>query len=470
MAAVGLDAGEAFERLGALVPAVPSSLADQQLIELLAAARDAVQHALAIELAAVRELDNRSDPSLGDGSLAAKLGHRTVVDAVEYATRSTRAGALRLVKASRSLRKLPVVEEAVARGAVTLDQAEVICSKLAPTLRVASPGDVAAAEEQLCDLAETLPADALRDAAEVWAHALDPDGIEPAEDLAMQKRFLTIGVVRNGVAKVSGLLPTEHAATVRAVLDAYANPKSSRGVFFTPSEPERNGAEPGEREQGCENGGDAELRPEDRRTPGQRRADVLRDVFAAAARDAEAPVMGGAHPTLIVAVDAADFDGAGFDGAGFGTRTGSAWLDGESARVSSRAAEQLACTGGVQRLVFGEDGEILHLGRTERIFTPGQRRAIAVRDRGCVVPGCTIPARWCEVHHVRSWREGGPTDVGNGVLLCWFHHRQIDTGPWQVRMNDGVPEVRWVVGSHAGPWRRATHRAVRARPPGRRAA
>lgn len=436
MAAVGLAVHEAFERLDSLVPTATSTLADQQLLDLFAASREAAQQALAVQLAVVRELDNRSDSSLGDASLAAKLGHRGAVEAVEYPTRSTRAGAQRLVRASRNLSKLPTVDAAVERGDVSIDQAEVICAKLVPTLRVASAEDVAGAEEQLCQLAATLPADALRDAAAAWADALDPDGVEPSEEAAMQKRFFTVGAVRKGLAKISGLLPTEHAATVRALLDAYANPKSSRSVSFEPAE--------------------VPAQPEDRRTAGQRRADVLRDVFAAGARDAAAPVMGGAHPTLLVTIDHADWE----------ARRGGAWVDGEPAPLSFRSAEQLACGGGVQSVVFGDNGELLHLGRAQRVFTPAQRRAIAVRDRGCIIPGCTIPARWCEVHHVSAWRHGGRTDVGNGVLLCWFHHRQIDLGPWQVRMVGGAPEVRWVYGSHAGPWARPVHRLVRPRPPG----
>jgi hypothetical protein len=431
----GQGAREAFERLAACVPVAPSVLSDQQLVDLMTAATDAARHAAAIELGAARELDNRSDPTLGDESLAARLGQRSVVEVVEYASRRTRPSSQRLVRLSRSLQKLPVVDGAVTRGEVTLDQAEAITSRLNPALHAAAPADVTAAETQLCELAQTLPADALRDAAELWAQALDPDGVEPREELAMQKRFFTIGHVRNGLAKVSGLLPAEHAATIRALLDAYANPKSSKGVAFAPADSV------------------AESEPDDPRTPGQRRADLVRDVFAAQARDAEAPTMGGAHPTRIVTID----------GAALEARRGAAFVDGESEGISAAAAEQIACTGGSQRLVFGSNGEVLHLARGERIFSPAQRRALAARDRGCVIPGCTIPAKWCEAHHVCSWRQGGLTDIGNAALLCWYHHRHIDTGPWRVRIVDGVPEVRWVYGSHVGPWARANH----LRPPGR---
>ncbi|SEN30915.1 HNH endonuclease signature motif containing protein [Cryobacterium luteum] len=71
-----------------------------------------------------------------------------------------------------------------------------------------------------------------------------------------------------------------------------------------------------------------------------------------------------------------------------------------------------------------------------------QRAAIAARDGGCIIPGCTIPARWTEVHHIIPAGKGGPTNVDNGTNLCWFHHHTIDTNGWQIRMINGRPQVR----------------------------
>ncbi|WP_341810217.1 HNH endonuclease signature motif containing protein [Labedella phragmitis] len=58
------------------------------------------------------------------------------------------------------------------------------------------------------------------------------------------------------------------------------------------------------------------------------------------------------------------------------------------------------------------------------------------------MPGCSIPAGWCEVHHVTPHRHGGRTHVDNGVLLCWGHHQKIDSGPWRISMPNGIPHVR----------------------------
>jgi hypothetical protein len=51
-----------------------------------------------------------------------------------------------------------------------------------------------------------------------------------------------------------------------------------------------------------------------------------------------------------------------------------------------------------------------------------QRRALAIRDGGCVEPGCTAPPEWCDAHHKWHWAHGGPTDLANLELRCRRHH------------------------------------------------
>jgi hypothetical protein len=81
------------------------------------------------------------------------------------------------------------------------------------------------------------------------------------------------------------------------------------------------------------------------------------------------------------------------------------------------------------------------VGRERRTFSGHLRRALVVRDRGCAFPGCGRPPRWCDGHHVTHWADGGVTSLGNGVLLCGFHHRLIRHTEWEVRVVAGVPEL-----------------------------
>jgi hypothetical protein len=91
-------------------------------------------------------------------------------------------------------------------------------------------------------------------------------------------------------------------------------------------------------------------------------------------------------------------------------------MDGVDEPIPMAAVTQFACAGGIQKLLL-KDGRIESLWSPERCFTPQQRKAIAARDRGCVIPGCRIPASWCEIHHVIEHSKGGPTETGNGVAL-----------------------------------------------------
>jgi len=104
----------------------------------------------------------------------------------------------------------------------------------------------------------------------------------------------------------------------------------------------------------------------------------------------------------------------------------------------------------------------LALGRTSRTATPAQRRALATRDRGCIIPGCGVPAENCQVHHLHEWADGGETDLDNCVLLCWAHHRQVDLRMWRIEPaqpqrpvphpDPGAPPGTPWPGNHGAPW------------------
>ncbi len=76
------------------------------------------------------------------------------------------------------------------------------------------------------------------------------------------------------------------------------------------------------------------------------------------------------------------------------------------------------------------------VGRTERTATAAQRRVLAARDKGCIIPGCGVVAEACQVHHVTEWSAGGSTDPDNMVLVCWAHHRQVDLRMWTIHPAD----------------------------------
>jgi len=89
-------------------------------------------------------------------------------------------------------------------------------------------------------------------------------------------------------------------------------------------------------------------------------------------------------------------------------------------------------------ILSGAPSRPLDVGRATRVVTPAQRQALAVRDGGCVFPGCSRPLAWCEGHHVWHWLDGGPTDLDNLALVCRAHHRAVHEGGWRlIRGPDG---------------------------------
>jgi hypothetical protein len=78
------------------------------------------------------------------------------------------------------------------------------------------------------------------------------------------------------------------------------------------------------------------------------------------------------------------------------------------------------------------------------------REQVQLRDRTCVFPRCTRPARGCDVDHVIPYdhdaeAEGrpqpGPTRTDNLACLCRFHHRLKTHSAWRYRMvENGVFE------------------------------
>jgi hypothetical protein len=106
-------------------------------------------------------------------------------------------------------------------------------------------------------------------------------------------------------------------------------------------------------------------------------------------------------------------------------------LDGEP--LGAELAAVLCCDAALQALIVDRAGQPLWLGRSTRLASAAQRRALAVRDGGCAFPGCEIPPEWCDAHHQPTWSQGGRSDPEDLVLLCRRHHGLAHSRHWQLR-------------------------------------
>jgi hypothetical protein len=169
----------------------------------------------------------------------------------------------------------------------------------------------------------------------------------------------------------------------------------------------------------------------DRRSSGQRRADALVEVFAAAARFMDLPSAGGQRAQLSYVLPAAWAaghqppslrellgSGASHELASSQHACAGAWTGPQTrARV-----ESILCDARISRVLLDTGGQVVSLDSLADQITTAQRRAVSARDRQCLARGCTRPPAFCDVHHLTSRADGGPTTVENLGLLCRRHH------------------------------------------------
>lgn len=121
------------------------------------------------------------------------------------------------------------------------------------------------------------------------------------------------------------------------------------------------------------------------------------------------------------------------------SRTGHGRIEGSDIPVSIGSVERAVCLGGTISVGVDKRGNIIDLGRESRLFTTHQKVALAVRDGGCMFDGCDRSAGWTEAHHINHWaRDGGKTDVADGILLCRHHHMLVHNNHWEIVRKDAV--------------------------------
>ena len=121
----------------------------------------------------------------------------------------------------------------------------------------------------------------------------------------------------------------------------------------------------------------------------------------------------------------------------------------DGVRLQDGTTRLLNCDPKIQALIINSLGIPLDLGTAVRYATPNQRKAIAIRDQGCIVPGCDAPHNWVDLHHVEEAQDGGPTDLNNLVSLCKPHHALLHTNGWTITENPDKPG-RYIITTPTG--------------------
>ncbi|WP_026360945.1 HNH endonuclease signature motif containing protein [Amycolatopsis nigrescens] len=375
--------------------AVPAwQLSDGELTAALLHTQAVLSRTYGRMLALVAEVDGRG--------LASAKGYRNTAAFLSGAMRlSAREAKARVAQATTPM---PLTGKALAEGVITVEHVTEIHRVLVRAPEGLDPEKLEYAEQALVELAGQAPPLSVRQAgARLLAYwDVDTKGPgDPEDGLARPRRRFRYWFAADGQMHFAGELDPETAALLQSIVTPLARPRPLD-----------------------------EFGREDGRTLAQRQGDALAETIGLAAHAPELPVTGGERALMMVTIGLDELE----------RRAGAAYLDGVG-YTSVSQLRRLCCDAKVVPAVLGSSGEILDLGRARRLASPAQCRALAIRDRGCARPGCGRPPKYCQAHHIKEWVDGGDTDIGNLVLLCEFHHRELHHTGWSVRMADsGVPE------------------------------
>ena len=103
---------------------------------------------------------------------------------------------------------------------------------------------------------------------------------------------------------------------------------------------------------------------------------------------------------------------------------------------------RLACEAEILPVVLDGRSVPIDVGRSKRLATVHQRRALEAIHPTCAIPDCEVIFDHCNVHHIDYWENGGSTDLNNMVPLCSRHHHAAHEGGWKLQLN---PETRELV-------------------------
>jgi hypothetical protein len=415
-------------------------VAERELLERTRArlvARNAEHYRLLVDVA---ELDRRG--------VAERTGDRLVERLVQDLGRCDRAEATRLVDEARDLvarvglsgeslpPRLPCTAAALAVGAIS-DAHVVVIRRVMRRLAAVEhlePAVVAEAEQALAEHARELSPASLGKAADRLLARLDPDGAAPdpgkgrSDGVQLLRR-------RDGTLDLRAVIADAAAA---AMID------EGFDVMSTPAGPDDPRDLPARRADALKElfaaaHGPGGLITDTRRegaadddggnAPGSE-ADGIEDALVPAPRRPERPSAPASAGRALLTIT--------IDHRWLRRATGHGTLDDE-ALVDVHTVRRWACDADIIPMVLGTRSEPLDVGRRSRTVTDTIRRALNVRDGGCAFPGCTRRPRRCHAHHIVFWIEGGDTALDNLVLLCSHHHQLVHHGHWHVEMIHGRP-------------------------------
>jgi hypothetical protein len=336
---------------------------------------------------------------------------------------------------------------AVAAGEVASRAATVITAALDRVRPLCGADAAARMEHALTRTAAENDADFLARVTRSWTDAMDQDGAEPAEELLRQLQGAFLRKPRHGLQHLEIFATADQFEHLLTVMNTATNPRTGPDTgegratgpdYAAVTDPDGGTGEGTAADSaagvGAETDATASL---DLRSRPQKLLDGLVGACKAALATGGLPSAGGLRPQVMATIDYRDLlTRLGETTGQPGTGTGTLLFTGP---VTADTVRKIACDADIIPVVLGGEGQVLDIGRASRVFPPHVRKALTARDRGCAFPQCTIPAPWCEAHHITYWSRGGSTGTENGTLLCSHHHHLIHKEQWTIQMRTGTP-------------------------------
>lgn len=453
------------------LPAIIDGLPDDAVELVLTAMAGLRRSADLVAVIAAGVAARRSSRERGHGGMAAVRGHRTPVAMIQSITGGTAADAKRAVTVGESLLEGARTDAGAAggadggdavggtpssgaaggeadgdalggegatvagtvawheplrrarlRGAITSEQHEAVRRGLGEPPAGDTAGEDAAicevwaiAAEQLISDAASFPVEELRRRARAVRDTLDPAGAEERFAARFDARQFRMYQDADGIWHGRLTFDDEMALWVRSIMDAALRPRRGGPRFMTTEERAA-----------------AVALVDDPRSNDQLAYDLVVDLLRSGALADASDVFGARQPGVRIVVVS---DAVGpRDVRGRLLATGHAEDGGDP--LPGSIIDRNICMSGTLEVTVDSCGNPLDVGREQRLFTPRQRKALAVRDGGCMAPGCCVPAAYCEAHHCDHWHEDlGRTDIDRGVLLCRFHHLLLHNNGWKITRN-----------------------------------
>ncbi|WP_347109379.1 DUF222 domain-containing protein [Paenarthrobacter sp. S56] len=344
--------------------------------------------------------------------------------------------------------------------------ATIITTALDTIAPIAHPELLATMEQTLTHTGTQTDPDFLAKTARHWINRIDQDGPEPTEEELRTRQGAFLRKPRRGLHHLEIFATDEQYETLTTLMNTATNPRlphpttNTGGTGSTGNNTDSNTGGTGTAGNTPHTGstgstGSTALPDLDRRSRAQKLLDGLVNGCQLALATGKLPANGGLKPQVTVTIDYRDLytqltntnpqNPNPSTGTGTGPSSGAPRLSSSTATftgpIHPNTIRKIACDANILPVLLGTDGQILDIGRTSRTFPPHLRKALNARDQGCTFPNCTIPAPWCEAHHITYWSQTGPTSTNNAALLCTHHHHLIHKEQWKITTKNGTPLV-----------------------------